>query len=191
MNDNFNEKDVIPNLEGESISLEELESRLLGLMNELEEIKERDSEAPVLEVAEEISLRTEAVSAPLSSEGEAAVDAFKDLDSEKAIADEDFAFKLDGVADVETSLEDDRDVGVSNTEYVNDDDLFFAAARLVVEERVTSISFLQRQFGIGFGRAAGIIRRLEELAIVSPMDGNNPRRVLVSPEKLEKILAAL
>jgi DNA segregation ATPase FtsK/SpoIIIE-like protein len=75
--------------------------------------------------------------------------------------------------------------------HVYGETLFEAAARLVVEEGVTSVSFLQRSLGIGYDKAARIVERLEELSIVSPLDGNRPRRVLVSAEKLEKILSDL
>ncbi len=193
MNDNLNEKDAILDIESKSISLEELESRLLGLMDELEELKKCDNEASVLEFAEEMPLRTDAVNVPLSSKDNVEADGFKELDSEKALAKGDFEFKLNDFDDGEKSFDSIEEIGAgeSITEYIDDNDLFMAAARLVVEEGVTSVSFLQRRFGIGYGRALEIVLQLEKLAIVSPMDGNKPRRVIVSPEKLEKILATL
>ena len=193
MNDNLNEKDAILDIESKSINLEELESRLLGLMDELEELKKCDNEASVLEFAEEMPLRTDAVNVPLSSKDNAEADGFKELDSEKALAKGDFEFKLNDFDDGEKSFDSIEEIGAgeSITEYIDDNDLFMAAARLVVEEGVTSVSFLQRRFGIGYGRASEIVLQLEKLAIVSPMDGNKPRRVIVSPEKLEKILATL
>lgn len=193
MNDNLNEKDAILDIESKSISLEELESRLLGLMDELEELKKCDNEASVLEFAEEMPLRTDAVNVPLSSKDNVEADGFKELDSEKALAKGDFEFKLNDFDDGEKSFDSIEEIGAgeSITEYIDDNDLFMAAARLVVEEGVTSVSFLQRRFGIGYGRASEIVLQLEKLAIVSPMDGNKPRRVIVSPEKLEKILATL
>lgn len=193
MNDNLNEKDAILDIESKSISLEEIESRLLGLMDELEELKKCDNEASVLEFAEEMPLRTDAVNVPLSSKDNVEADGFKELDSEKALAKGDFEFKLNDFDDGEKSFDSIEEIGAgeSITEYIDDNDLFMAAARLVVEEGVTSVSFLQRRFGIGYGRALEIVLQLEKLAIVSPMDGNKPRRVIVSPEKLEKILATL
>ena len=193
MNDNLNEKDAILDIESKSISLEELESRLLGLMDELEELKKCDNEASVLEFAEEMPLRTDAVNVPLSSKDNVEADGFKELDSEKALAKGDFEFKLNDFDDGEKSFDSIEEIGAgeSITEYIDDNDLFMAAARLVVEEGVTSVSFLQRRFGIGYGRASEIVLQLEKLAIVSPMDGNKPRRVIVSPEKLEKILSTL
>ena len=192
MNDNLNEKDAILDIESKSISLEELESRLLGLMDELEELKKCDNEASVLEFAEEMPLRTDAVNVPLSIKDNVEADGFKELDSEKALAKGDFEFKLNDFDDGEKSFDSIEEIGAgeSITEYIDDNDLFMAA-RLVVEEGVTSVSFLQRRFGIGYGRASEIVLQLEKLAIVSPMDGNKPRRVIVSPEKLEKILATL
>ena len=198
MNDNLNEKDVNSAPEGESISLEELESRLLGLMNELDEIKGSDDEAMAVKIiGDEAILVTDAVNYPIETKKSAEEDGFKGLDSEKAMADENFEFKIEDLAleldGEDDSSEDEGEIGDSESknEFIDDIDLFMAAARLVVEERVATTSFIQRQFGIGYSRAARIIDKLEDLAIVSPLDGNNPRRVMVSPEKLEKILATL
>ena len=165
MNDNLNEKDAILDIESKSISLEELESRLLGLMDELEELKKCDNEASVLEFAEEMPLRTDAVNVPLSSKDNVEADGFKELDSEKALAKGDFEFKLNDFDDGEKSFDSIEEIGAgeSITEYIDDNDLFMAAARLVVEEGVTSVSFLQRRFGIGYGRASEIVLQLEKL----------------------------
>ena len=196
MNDNLNEKDVNPAPEGESISLEELESRLLGLMDELEEIKTREDEALTLRAVDgEEALRVDAINNPDEGKSSVIENDFKGLDGEKAVTDEDFEFKIEGYAleidDEDASFNGEHEMGESKEEFIEDIDLLMAAARLVVEERVATTSFIQRHFGIGYGRAIRIIYKLEELAIISPMDGNNPRRVMVSPEKLEKILASL
>ena len=179
-------------------TLEELESRLLGLRNELDEIEKRDSEAVILQMKDdEVVLRVEAIDPP--DEGKKPVDdqGFKGLDGEKAVADRGFEFKIEKLSSNTDDEEDTVSVGdsvgegESTSEYIEDQDLFRAVARLVVEERVATTSFIQRRFGIGYAKAARIVDKLEELAIVSPIDGNNPRRVLASPEKLEKILASL
>ena len=96
MNDNLNEKDIALDPEGESITLEELESRLLGLRNELDEIEKRDSEAVILQMKDdEVVLRVEAIDHP--DEGKKPVDdqGFKGLDGEKAVADRSFEFKIE------------------------------------------------------------------------------------------------
>jgi S-DNA-T family DNA segregation ATPase FtsK/SpoIIIE len=119
-------------------------------------------------------------------------DDFKDLDGKKAENDAVFAFTLTDLP--EDVKEEDGSVGSEKEESAESlygETLFEAAARLVVEEGVTSVSFLQRSLGIGYDKAARIVERLEEISIVSPLDGNRPRRVLVSAEKLEKILSDL
>ena len=128
-------------------------------------------------------------------------DGNKELDGEKASGDAVFAFTLTDEPIEKTSDEPEEDDFLSaitafderavNAEYADDRELFSVAARLVVEEGVTSVSFLQRRLGIGYGKALMIVSRLEELAIVSPMDGHLPRKVLVSAERLEKILETL
>ena len=43
--------------------------------------------------------------------------------------------------------------------------------------------------GVGYGRAAKLIDRMEALGYVSEPDGNKPRRVLITKEQyMEKVL---
>ena len=44
---------------------------------------------------------------------------------------------------------------------------------------------LQRQFRIGYNRAARLMDELEDAGIVGPEDGSKPRKVLMSPSELE------
>ena len=67
------------------------------------------------------------------------------------------------------------------------DPKFKAAVDVAIEMGKISTSLLQRRLEIGYGRAAKIIDRMEELGYVSPPDGNKPRRVLVTKmEFMEK-----
>ena len=195
MNDNLNEKDVILESEGESISIEELESRLLGLMTELDELEghNADTKLKLQSVKEEMLHDADTLISLEKIQNTVSEDGFKGLDSEKAVADEDFAFKLNAFDESEIADNSSEEIGAgeSKIEYISDNDLFVAAARLVVEEGVASVSFLQRRLGIGYGKAVEIVLRLEELAIISPMDGNKPRSVMASPERLEKILSTV
>ena len=61
-----------------------------------------------------------------------------------------------------------------------DDALFDQAVDLVVEKEKASASMLQRQFRIGYNRAARLIDALEERGIVGPDEGSKPRRVLMT-----------
>ncbi len=60
-----------------------------------------------------------------------------------------------------------------------DDDLFDQAARLVVQERQASASFLQRRMRVGFSRAARLIDMMEREGLLGPQQGSKPRDVLV------------
>ena len=51
---------------------------------------------------------------------------------------------------------------------------------LVVNKEKASVSMLQRQFRIGYNRAARLMDELEATGIVGPEDGSKPRKVLIS-----------
>ena len=139
-------------------------------------------------VEDEPALETSA----MYDDGEETV--FKELDAEKATDSNEavFAFKVADTPKSSSGNDLEIDYGRSSSvTYIDEDELFKAAARLVVSEGVVSTSFLQRRLAIGFGRACAIIDRLEELAIIAPADGNRARGILVSPERLERILATI
>ena len=68
-----------------------------------------------------------------------------------------------------------------------EDDLMGDAVRFVVSHGQASTSLLQRQFRIGYNRAARLIDNLEEKAIISEQNGSKPREVLVSEEQIEHL----
>jgi S-DNA-T family DNA segregation ATPase FtsK/SpoIIIE len=59
------------------------------------------------------------------------------------------------------------------------DDLYDQAAQIVIETRRTSISHLQRRLKVGYNRAARLIESMELAGILSPMQSNGVREVLV------------
>ena len=61
------------------------------------------------------------------------------------------------------------------------DPLFDQAVAFVVEKRKASISGVQRQFRIGYNRAARIVEQMEAQGIVSPQGHNGNREVLAPP----------
>lgn len=70
------------------------------------------------------------------------------------------------------------------------DDLYFEeAARLIVKKGKGSIGLIQRNFKLGFNRAARIMEQLELAGIVGPEVGTYPRQVLVDEDMLEYLLA--
>ena len=71
----------------------------------------------------------------------------------------------------------------------NRDELFEAAARLVVSTQQGSASNIQRRFSVGYNRAGRIVDQLEAAGIIGPYEGSKPRQVLVQTEyDLERIL---
>ena len=68
-----------------------------------------------------------------------------------------------------------------------DDDLFDQAARLVVQERQASASFLQRRMRVGFSRAARLIDMMEREGLLGPAQGSKPREVLVPPNYFTEV----
>ena len=72
--------------------------------------------------------------------------------------------------------------GVGGVDGAEDlDPLFDQAVRFVTEKRKASISGVQRQFRIGYNRAARIIEQMEAQGIVSEQGHNGNREVLAPP----------
>jgi S-DNA-T family DNA segregation ATPase FtsK/SpoIIIE len=65
----------------------------------------------------------------------------------------------------------------------NRDELYESAIEVVVRENRGSVSLLQRNLGIGYGRAARLIDFMEEDGIVGPYAGSQAREVLLTAEK--------
>ncbi|MCP5464044.1 MAG: DNA translocase FtsK 4TM domain-containing protein [Deltaproteobacteria bacterium] len=59
------------------------------------------------------------------------------------------------------------------------DEYYDQAVRRVCEAKRVSISSIQRQFRIGYNRAARIVEQMEEQGVVSPPNGQGQREVLV------------
>ncbi len=62
------------------------------------------------------------------------------------------------------------------------DPLYDEAARLIVREKMASISFLQRRMGVGFSRAGKLIDMMSRDGLLGPPRGSKPREVLVSED---------
>lgn len=63
------------------------------------------------------------------------------------------------------------------------DELFTEAIKFIIEKEKASASMLQRQFRIGYNRAARLVEDLEAQGIVGPEDGSKPRKVLISMDE--------
>ena len=80
--------------------------------------------------------------------------------------------------------------GVKSADPNSESDEFFdQAVELVVSKEKASVSMLQRQFRIGYNRAARIMDDLESRGIVGPEEGSKPRKVLMSKAEYEEYMS--
>ncbi len=63
------------------------------------------------------------------------------------------------------------------------DPMLKPAIELAIENGKIATSLIQRRLSLGYGRAAKLIDRMEQMGIVSPPEGKNPRRVLISRQQ--------
>ncbi len=64
-----------------------------------------------------------------------------------------------------------------------------AALELAVDSGKISTSLIQRKLSLGYGRAAKLIDRMEELGYVSAPEGQKPREVLITKQEyMEMVL---
>lgn len=70
-------------------------------------------------------------------------------------------------------------------------DQILAAAELVITTQFGSQSMLQRKLHVGLARAIALIDALEQLAVIGPKNGTNPREVLTKPDDLDAALARI
>ena len=77
--------------------------------------------------------------------------------------------------------------GASSSSSSGDEDSkFWDAVELAIDAGKISTSLLQRRIEVGYGRAAKIIDRMEEMGFVSAPDGNKPRKILITREEYEE-----
>ncbi|MDD4803050.1 MAG: DNA translocase FtsK 4TM domain-containing protein [Syntrophomonas sp.] len=88
---------------------------------------------------------------------------------------------VDQLAGLESSLE--------NMDLDYEDEVFWDAVKILVENQKSSVSFLQRKLRIGYSRAARLMDLMEERGIVSEIDVNKKREILISMEQMEKLYA--
>lgn len=65
----------------------------------------------------------------------------------------------------------------------SEDELYPDAKWFVIEEQRASASLLQRQFRIGYNRAARLVDDLEANGVIGPASGSKPRAVLIENEE--------
>lgn len=72
---------------------------------------------------------------------------------------------------------------VQKEEVESEDELYPDAKWFVIEEQRASASLLQRQFRIGYNRAARLVDDLEANGVIGPSSGSKPRNVLIQNEE--------
>ncbi|TPR17543.1 DNA translocase FtsK [Apilactobacillus timberlakei] len=98
------------------------------------------------------------------------------------ISDDDVENVVDYIKEQQTAEYDNSmmvsDEDIKKEEEVEDqDELFGDALKFVIHEQKASTSLLQRNFRIGYNRAARIIDDLEQRGYIGPQEGSKPRQV--------------
>lgn len=91
-------------------------------------------------------------------------------------------------ADVIEQLEKEDEYKPDGDDPGEADDLLAEAIEMAVDSGQISTSLLQRRFRIGYNRAGSIIDQMEARGIISGLDGNRPRQVLITREQYNEML---
>ncbi len=69
-----------------------------------------------------------------------------------------------------------------------EDPMLRSAIEVAVNEGKISTSLIQRRLSLGYGRAAKLIDRMEQMGFVSAPDGNKPREVLITKQEFMELV---
>ncbi len=111
--------------------------------------------------------------------------------SEEEIADTvRYIIKNSGEAEYDTSIDAKlvSDQEAMASESSERDPIFADAGRLCIEKQKGSTSMIQRQFKVGFNRAARVMEQLYDAGVVGQEEVNKPRKVIMSMEEFEQII---
>ena len=106
------------------------------------------------------------------------------LTSEKKALEIERSLQKDGgvlIADKEDKSNPESD------EYTRDKQ-FIAVVELAVKQGKITTADIQRNLAIGYAKAAKLIDIMEDMGIVSELDGRNPRKALITADEWQKML---
>ncbi|GKV54632.1 hypothetical protein NCCP2222_05790 [Sporosarcina sp. NCCP-2222] len=79
-----------------------------------------------------------------------------------------------------------EDLLANSIEEEETDPLFEEACKFIIEHGSASTSLLQRNFGIGYNRAAKLMDKMEKLSFISEQKGSKPRDVYLTQQEFEQ-----
>ena len=86
---------------------------------------------------------------------------------------------------IDAKLTTDQEAMASDGER---DPYFAQAGRLCIEKQKGSTSMVQRQFKVGFNRAARIMEQLYEAGVVGQEEQNKPRKIIMTIDEFEQMI---
>jgi S-DNA-T family DNA segregation ATPase FtsK/SpoIIIE len=95
----------------------------------------------------------------------------------------------ESLLDLPEAFEDDVHDDAEGEFDPDEDPLLDKAIEVVVQTQTASVSLLQRRLRVGYTRAGRLIDMLERRQIISGYEGSKPRRVLVEPEDLARVVS--
>jgi S-DNA-T family DNA segregation ATPase FtsK/SpoIIIE len=94
----------------------------------------------------------------------------------------------ESLLDLPEAFEEDAADEGDETFDPDEDPLLDRAIEIVVQTQTASVSLLQRRLRVGYTRAGRLIDMLERRQIISGYEGSKPRRVLIEPEDLQRVV---
>lgn len=88
-------------------------------------------------------------------------------------------YDMNFIKDKNLSISGSSSKGSSQNEDIELDELYEDAKEVIITDKKTSISYLQRRLRIGYNRAASLIEQLEQTGVLSEVDARGNREILI------------
>ena len=88
-------------------------------------------------------------------------------------------YDMNFIKDRTSSVTVGKNGNANDSDNVDLDELYHDAKEIVLLEKKTSISYIQRRLRIGYNRAATIVEQLEQTGILSEVNAKGNREILV------------